>query len=50
MEETLQDTGICNDFLNRTVIAQETLARINKRNNSEETAFTMGEHLCQLFL
>jgi hypothetical protein len=56
--------GIGNDFLNRTPIAQEIKARIDKweciklktctaketNQQSEEAVYRMGENLCRLFI
>jgi hypothetical protein len=56
IRKILEDIGIDNDFLNRTPIAQEIRARIDKgdfllikENNyqNEQTADTMGEDFCQ---
>jgi hypothetical protein len=48
-----------NDFLNRTPIAQEIIARIDKKklhqiqkflhSKGNKTGYRMGESLCQLF-
>jgi hypothetical protein len=61
LEETIsktpENTGIGNTFLNRTPIAQEIQARIDKLLHSkwnnyqnQVTTYRMGEHLCQLLI